>query len=48
MNVPTVSNGTVTVNPRNAAKDATVTITVAPNQGYHLESLTVTDKDGNT
>ena len=48
VNVPTVSNGTVTVNPRNAAKDATVTITVAPNQGYHLESLTVTDKDGNT
>ncbi len=47
VNVPTVSNGTVTVNPRNAAKDATVTITVAPNQGYHLESLTVTDKDGN-
>jgi len=48
VNVPTVSNGTVTVNPRNAAKDATVTITVSPNQGYHLESLTVTDKDGNT
>ena len=47
VNVPTVSNGTVTVNPRNAAKDATVTITVSPNQGYHLESLTVTDKDGN-
>lgn len=47
VNVPTVSNGTVTVNPRNAAKDATVTITVAPDKGYHLESLTVTDKDGN-
>ena len=47
VNVPTVSNGTVTVNPRNAAKDATVTITVTPDKGYHLESLTVTDKDGN-
>ena len=47
VNVPTAEHGTVTVNPRNAAKDATVTITVAPDKGYHLESLTVTDKDGN-
>ncbi len=40
------ANGTVTVSSKSAAKDATVTITVAPASGYQLDKLTVVDKDG--
>ena len=40
-------NGTVTVSPRSAEKGDTVTITVKPDSGYHLDDLTVTDKNGN-
>ena len=40
-------NGTITVSPKNAAGGATVTVTVKPNDGYVLETLTVTDKNGN-
>lgn len=40
-------NGSVTVNPQNPAKNSTVTITLTPNPGYKLKSVTVTDKDGN-
>ena len=39
-------HGTVTVSPASASKGDTVTITVAPDKGYTLESLTVLDKDG--
>ena len=39
-------NGTVSVSPKSAAKGSTVTITVAPDKGYTLETLTVLDKDG--
>ena len=39
-------NGTVTVSPKNAAGGTTVTVTVKPNDGYVLETLTVTDKNG--
>lgn len=39
-------HGTVTVSPESASKGDTVTITVAPDKGYTLESLTVLDKDG--
>lgn len=39
-------NGTVTVSPKNASKGDTVTITVQPDDGFRLEDLTVTDKDG--
>ena len=39
-------NGTVTVSPKNAKKGTTVTITVTPDKGYTLETLTVLDKDG--
>ena len=42
-----VSNGTVTVSPKNASKGDRVTITVKPDSGYVLETLTVTDKNGN-
>ena len=44
--VPSVSNGTITVNPKNASAGATVTITVQPNAGYEINTLTVTDKNG--
>ena len=40
-------NGTVSVSPKNAASGSTVTITVKPDSGYTLETITVTDKDGN-
>lgn len=43
---PAVPNGTVTVSPANASKGANVTVTVKPNEGYVLETLTVTDKNG--
>ena len=39
-------NGTVTVSPKNAKKGTIVTITVTPDKGYTLETLTVLDKDG--
>ena len=35
------TNGTVTANPTNAAKDAEVTLTVTPAEGYELDKLTV-------
>ena len=40
-------HGTVTVSPRYADKGDTVTVTVKPDSGYVLETLTVTDKNGN-
>ena len=42
-----VAGGAVTANPRSASKDTTVTVTVTPNDGYRLDSLTVTDSQGN-
>ena len=39
-------NGTVTAQPKEAAKGSTVTITVTPDSGYTLEDLVVTDKNG--
>ena len=39
-------NGAVTADKKSAAEDAEITLTVKPNEGYVLESLTVTDKDG--
>lgn len=38
-------NGSITVSPKNAKKGTTVTITVTPDKGYTLETLTVLDKD---
>lgn len=40
-------NGSVTVSPKNASKGSTVTITVKPDSGYVLETISVTDKNGN-
>ena len=40
-------NGSVSVSPRSAEKGDTVTITATPDSGYILETITVTDKNGN-
>ena len=40
-------NGSVTVSPKNASAGITVTITVKPDSGYVLETISVTDKNGN-
>ena len=40
-------NGTVTVSPKNASAGSTVTITVKPDSGYVLETISVTGKNGN-
>ncbi len=47
VSVATADNGSVSVSPRNASEGATVTITVTPDAGYELDTLTVTDADGN-
>ena len=48
VNVPDkTENGSVTVNPKNASKGSTVIITVTPDSGYVLETISVTDKNGN-
>ncbi len=39
-------NGAIAVSLKSASKGDTVTITVTPDKGYVLESLTVLDKDG--
>ena len=41
------ANGSVSISPKSASKGDTVTVTVTPDKGYTLETLTVTDKDGN-
>ena len=40
-------NGDVTANRRSAPTGATVTITITPDSGYVLETISVTDKNGN-
>ena len=42
-----LENGAWTVSPKNAREGATVTVTVAPDQGFVLDTLTVTDKNVN-
>ena len=44
---PSAKNGDVTVSPKNASKGDRVTITVTPDKGYELDSLTVKDASGN-
>ena len=41
-----IRNGTVTANRRYAERGDTVTITVKPDDGFKLDDLTVTDKNG--
>ena len=40
-------NGSVSASRKNASKGTVVTVTVQPKAGYVLETLTVTDKNGN-
>ena len=40
-------NGTVTITPANPRKGSTVTVTPKPETGYEVDSITVTDKNGN-
>ena len=40
-------NGSVTVSPKNASAGSTVTITVKPDSGYVLETISATDRNGN-
>ena len=48
VSVPDKTNhGSVTVSPKNASAGSTVTITVKPDSGYVLETISVTDKNGN-
>ena len=42
------AHGSVTVSTKSASKGSTVTVTVTPDKGYALETLTVTDKNGST
>ena len=44
--VDKTEDGTVTVSPKSAAKGATVTITVKPDEGFELDTLKVVDKNG--
>ena len=47
VNIPATTRGKVSTNPKTASKGQTVTITATPEDGYTLDTLTVTDKDGN-
>ena len=44
--VDSAKNGDVTSSHKSASKGTTVTLTVEPDEGYTLETLTVTDKNG--
>ena len=46
VSVPSVKHGDVTVSPKIASKGDTVTITVKPDNGYELDTLTVKDASG--
>lgn len=45
--VDKTKHGSVTVSPKSASKGDRVTVTVKPDSGYVLGTLTVTDKNGN-
>ena len=44
---PSAKNGDVTVSPKSAKKGDTVTVTVKPDSGYEVGSVTVLDSKGN-
>ena len=46
VSVEDADHGTVKVSPTRASKGSTVTITVTPDEGYELDKLVVTDKNG--
>ena len=47
VSAPAAENGSVTVSPKNASAGSTVTITVKPDSGYVLETISATDRNGN-
>ena len=46
VSAPSVKHGDVTVSPKNASKGDQVTVTVKPDSGYELDTLTVKDASG--
>ena len=42
-----IDNGSIRISPSRAERGDTVTITVDPDEGYELDTLTVTDSNGN-
>jgi hypothetical protein len=49
VSVPTkIDGGSISVSSRNPSKGDTVTITAKPNDGYKVDKITVTDKNGKT
>ena len=48
VSIPSTKNGDVSVTPKNASKGDTVTITVKPDSGYELGTISVKDANGNT
>ena len=47
VSAPTAENGRIAISPRYAERGERVTVTLTPDEGYELESLTVTDSRGN-
>ena len=47
VSAPSADNGRVALSSNRAGKGSTVTVTVTPDEGYELASLTVTDAAGN-
>ena len=47
VSTPSAKNGDVTVSPKNASKGDRVTVTVKPDSGYEVGSVTVLDSKGN-
>ena len=47
VSAPSTKNGDVTVSPKNASKGDRVTVTVKPDSGYEIGSVTVLDSKGN-
>ena len=47
VSAPAAENGKIAVSPKNASAGSTVTITVKPDSGYVLETISVIDKNGN-
>ena len=48
INIDSYENGSIELNKYSAAAGETIKITATPDEGYELESITVTDGDGNT
>ena len=48
IDISSTEGGTVVVTPKQARQGEVVTITVYPDEGYKLDTLTVTDKNGDT